>query len=184
MLFSEDVYVIYVVKSHGRINFRVRLFVTNSQRLNYAIDLRKKGFFEESRNILLSLLASDSGQGTLYLNIAWSYDNQGLEKEALEYYTKSLNETLSEDEYFEAKFGLACTHRCLGNLHDAEQIFEILIKDYPSKTEIVPFFALCLMSLDKMDRACELLFELLIQHPPTQAISSYRRALLEYYSPR
>lgn len=154
--------------------------MTNTIKFANAIELRKKGFFEESRNILLSLIGSEVGCGTLYLNIAWSYDNQGSEESALKYYMMALNEPLSEDDYFEAKFGLACTYRCLGHLNDAEQVFKTLVRDFPSKTEVVPFFALCLMSSGKKDNAFKIILELLIKYPPTDAISGYSKALMGY----
>jgi len=92
----------------------------------------------------------------------------------------ALNEPLSANDYFEAKFGLACTYRCLGKLNDAKQIFEQLILDYSSKIEVIPFFALCLMSLDKKDYAFKMILELLIKYPPTDAIASYRKNLVNY----
>ena len=154
--------------------------MTSTEKFTQAIELRKKGLFEESRDSLWSLMGSDIEHGVIYLNIAWSYDNQGLEEKALHYYRQALDEPLSGDDYFEAKFGLACTYRCLGHFQEAERIFETLVRDYPSKTEILPFFALCLMSLGKKDAAFKLILALIVKHPPTEAISRYNAALIGY----
>ncbi|WP_455916061.1 hypothetical protein [Pantoea agglomerans] len=108
--------------------------MTSFQLLNHAIKLRKQSRFDESRQHLLSIIGSEVGNGVIYLNIAWSYDNQGLESDALGYYIKSLNENLSKEDYFEAKFGLACTYRCLRYFEEAEPLFESLIRDYPERT--------------------------------------------------
>ncbi|MBK0004219.1 lipopolysaccharide assembly protein LapB [Erwinia sp. S38] len=154
--------------------------MTKTVEITNAIELRKKGFFEKSRNVLLSLISKGQDCGIIYLNIAWAYDNQGLEEEALGYYMKALNEPLSTDDYFESKFGLACTYRCLGEFNKAKLIFEELTIEYPSKIEIIPFFSLCLMSLGEKDSAFKMLLELLIKYPPTDAVSSYRKALTGY----
>ncbi|WFW58465.1 hypothetical protein NFJ76_11625 [Citrobacter freundii] len=88
-----------------------------------SIELRKNGCMEESRKILFSLVQQNILKGSALLNIAWSYDNEGLEEEALGYYLLSLKEQLSQQEHFDALFGSACTYRCLGNLVEAERIF-------------------------------------------------------------
>lgn len=154
--------------------------MTSFQRFSHAIELRKKGLFDESRAVLLSLIGSEVGNGPVYLNIAWSYDNQGLEKRAMAYYIKSLEETLSEDDYFEAKFGLACTYRCLGYFKEAEPLFESLIIAYPERTEVVPFLVLCLISVEKKDYALRILLELVAKNPPTPGILAYQHTLLGY----
>lgn len=64
----------------------------NSDLVSHAIELRKQGKFEESRSILFSLVDSFEDKGSIYLNIAWLYDNQGMEKDALNYYALSLKE--------------------------------------------------------------------------------------------
>ncbi|MDD9652820.1 hypothetical protein [Klebsiella pasteurii] len=77
----------------------------DSDLLHQAIELRKQGKIEESRQFLLSLVDSMGSKGSVYLNIAWSYDNQGMEKGALNYYILSLGEKLSGEDKFEATFG-------------------------------------------------------------------------------
>ncbi|WP_053144060.1 tetratricopeptide repeat protein, partial [Erwinia billingiae] len=114
----------------------------------------------------------------IYLNIAWSYDNQGLESDALGYYIKSLNENLSKEDYFEAKFGLACTYRCLRYFEEAEPLFESLIRDYPERTEVIPYFALSLTSAGKKDYALRVLLELIVKNPPSEGIQTYQKNLL------
>lgn len=151
-----------------------------SDLLQQAIALRKKGEFDESRKILFSLMDSTGADGSIYLNIAWSYDNQGMEQTALDYYLLSLGETLSDEDKFEATFGLACTYRCLGHLHKAEPLFNQLRQDYPDASEVIPFYALCLSALDRKDDAIRLLFNLILESPPTEAIRSYKTALAEY----
>ncbi|WP_455864868.1 tetratricopeptide repeat protein [Pantoea agglomerans] len=152
--------------------------MTSFQLLNHAIKLRKQSRFDESRQHLLSIIGSEVGNGVIYLNIAWSYDNQGLESDALGYYIKSLNENLSKEDYFEAKFGLACTYRCLRYFEEAEPLFESLIRDYPERTEVIPYFALSLTSAGKKDYALRVLLELIVENPPSEGIQAYQKNLL------
>ncbi|KAB7893273.1 tetratricopeptide repeat protein [Rouxiella silvae] len=152
----------------------------NLQLLNHAIELRKQGRFEESRQQLFSIIGSEVYNGIIYLNIAWSYDNQGLESDALGYYTKALKEDLSKEDHFEAKFGLACTYRCLNFFEEAELLFESLISDYPERKEVIPYFALSLTSAGKKDYAVRILLELVVKNPPTEGIQAYQKNLLGY----
>lgn len=152
----------------------------NSDLVNHAIELRKQGKFEESRNLLFSLVDTFEDKGSIYLNIAWSYDNQGMEKDALNYYTLSLNEKLSDNQIFDATFGLACTYRCLGDLQKAENIFSQLYRKYPEALEVIPFYALCLSSLGRKDDAIKLLFVLILESPSIEAVRPYFKTLLEY----
>lgn len=149
-------------------------------RFNDAIELRKKGHFEQSRALLFELLNTEAMPGAIYLNIAWSYDNQGFESEALEYYLSALEHPLSAEDTFEAKFGLACTYRCLGHLAEAESLFIELLNEYPEATEVHPFYVLCLIGLQKKERALQHLLQFIVANPPTPAIQAYQNALSEY----
>jgi len=148
--------------------------------LSQAINLRQKGEFSESRKFLFSLSESGEYKGPAYLNIAWSLDNEGAEREALKYYLLSLEEQLSERDKFEAIFGVACTYRCLGDLHKADAVFRQLRREYPEATQVLPFHALCLSSLGKKDDAIRLLFELLLESTSSDAIRAYSKTLSAY----
>lgn len=152
----------------------------SSDILSHAIALRKQGRPEESRQLLLPVVDSAENKGAVYLNIAWSCDNQGLEQDALHYYRLSLNEPLSEDDRFEALFGLACTYRCLGASVKAVSLFEQLRENYPEASEVIPFYALCLSSQGRKDEAIRLLFNLLLDAPSCAAIESYKKMLSDY----
>ncbi|WP_312410222.1 tetratricopeptide repeat protein [Pseudescherichia sp.] len=148
--------------------------------LQRAIALRTAGQYEESRELLRALAAIQTLKAEALLNIAWSYDNEGLEERAAEYYQAALNEGLAGDNRFEAQLGLACTLRCLGKYKLAKQGFEEIIRDYPDASEAIPFYALCLHNLGEHDRAMTLMLELMSNHPPTPGIQRYARALKFY----
>ncbi|WAH52792.1 tetratricopeptide repeat protein [Pseudescherichia vulneris] len=149
-------------------------------RIQHAIALRAAGEYEQSRELLRTLTAFPVLKAEALLNIAWSYDNEGLEEIAAEYYQAALNEGLEGDNKFEAQLGLACTYRCLGKYETAKQGFEEIIRDYPDASEAIPFYALCLHNLGEHDRAMTVMLELVANHPPTAGIQRYAKALAFY----
>lgn len=149
-------------------------------RIQHAIGLRAAGEYEKSRTLLRELTKVPTLKAEALLHIAWSYDNEGLEERAAEYYQAALNEGLEGDNQFEAHFGLACTWRCLGKYVLAKQGFEEIIRDYPDASEAIPFYALCLHNLGEHDRAMTLMLELVSNYPPTPGIQRYAKALAFY----
>ena len=155
--------------------------MTDAHLFPYAIALRKNKHYSQSRKRLFSLLTTATDKGAIYLHIAWSYDNQGREEQALDFYQQALGYPLCADDEFEAAFGLACTTRCLGRYAEAARHFERLLIRYPARTEIVPFYALCAVALQDTALASRLLMGLVITHPPTDAIAAYQSTLAGYW---
>lgn len=152
------------------------------ERIQKAISLRKAGEYDQSRALLMTVADVNGLKAEVFLNIAWSYDNQGDEAKAVEFYVAALNAGLQDENKFEALFGLACTYRCLGNYADSKQIFEQVMSEYPHATEVIPFYALCLHNLGEHERAMSVMLELVAKYPPTASIGRYARALSLYSS--
>ena len=155
--------------------------MTDTHLFPYAIALRKNKHYSQSRKRLFSLLTTAADKGPIYLHIAWSYDNQGRETQALDFYQQALGYPLCADDEFEAAFGLACTARCLGRYAEAAGHFERLSIRYPARTEIIPFYALCAVALQDTALASRLLMGLVVTHPPTDAIAAYQSTLAGYW---
>jgi len=149
--------------------------------LHTAIALRKGGEYEKSRELLESLINIEELKARALLNIAWSWDNQGVEDRAEIYYQAALEAGLEGEDKFEALFGLACTYRCLGKYTLAKARFAETLATWPEATEIIPFYALCLHNFGEHDKAMSMMLELLAQHPPTENIKRYQKAL-HYYA--
>ncbi|WP_281223620.1 tetratricopeptide repeat protein [Photobacterium sanguinicancri] len=148
--------------------------------IKQAIDLRKEAKYQESRTLLKTLLKNENYAAKAHLHIAWSYDNEGKEQEAIEHYLLSLTGTLSSIERFDALFGLASTYRSLGNYSEALSYFEQTMIEYPGSIEVKPFYAMCLYNLGQHKEATSLLLELLISTTNSDAIKEYQRAILLY----
>ncbi|POP42311.1 anaphase-promoting complex, cyclosome, subunit 3 family protein [Superficieibacter electus] len=148
-------------------------------RLQTAIALRKKGEYEKSRQQLKTLLGEPALTAQAQLNIAWSYDNEGHEREAEHWYICALETGLEGDDEFEAKFGLASTRRCLGSYDQARTLFEDIIRQWPLATEVWPFYALCLHNLGEHERAVSMLLTCIAQSPDIRT-RPYVKALEQY----
>ena len=148
--------------------------------IKQAIELRKEAKYQEARSLLQTLLIDETYSAKAYLQMAWSYDNEGKEKEAITHYLLSLSGRLSPVERFDALFGLACTYRSLGMYSEALSYFEQTLSEYPSSIEVQPFYAMCLYNLGRHKEATSLLLELLASTTNSDAIKGYQRAISLY----
>ncbi|CAM3701769.1 Tetratrico peptide repeat protein [Vibrio aerogenes CECT 7868] len=148
--------------------------------ITQAIELRKNGKHQASRDLLTQLLNDNGYSGKAHLHIAWSYDNEGREREAIAHYRSSLSGNLSSTERFDALFGLACTLRCVGDYAKALHYFGQTIEEYPDSPEVKPFFAMCLYNSGRYKEAVSLLLELLVSTTDSQEIQAYQRAISLY----
>ena len=145
-----------------------------------AILLRKSGKFEESRSLLFDLLSNAEFGAKVHLHIAWSYDNEGKEQEAIFHYQTALLGPLTKNERFDALFGLASTLRSLGEYEKALIYFEQTISEFPDSAEVQPFYAMCLYNLGRNKEAVALLLELLVSTTDNAAIKDYKKAITLY----
>lgn len=148
--------------------------------ISQAIALRKEQKYQESRDLLATLLSDKNFAAKAHLQIAWSYDNQGKEQQAIEHYVLSLQGKLSSVERFDALFGLASTYRSLGQYTEALSYFEQTMSEYPESLEVQPFYAMCLYNLGRHKEATSLLLELLVSTTNSEAIKEYQRAISLY----
>ncbi|CAH6865729.1 TPR_REGION domain-containing protein [Vibrio chagasii] len=148
--------------------------------IKQAIELRKDAKYQESRDLLATLLTDENYVAKAHLQIAWSYDNQGQEQHAIEHYVLSLQGRLSSVERFDALFGLASTYRSLGQYTEALSYFEQAMSEYPDSLEVQPFYAMCLYNLGRHKEATSLLLELLVSTTNSEAIKEYQRAISLY----
>ncbi|ELE7134302.1 tetratricopeptide repeat protein [Vibrio harveyi] len=148
--------------------------------IKQAIELRKEAKYQASRALLTTLLDDERFAAKAHLQIAWSYDNEGKEREAIGHYLSALSGTLSSVERFDALFGLASTYRSLGEYSEALSYFEQTLDEYPNAIEVQPFYAMCLYNVGRHKEATSLLLELLVSTTNSDAIKEYQRAISLY----
>ncbi|CAK1917384.1 Acetyltransferase (GNAT) family protein [Vibrio crassostreae] len=164
----------------GLVEMELILGRTMDTIIKQAIELRKEAKYQESRELLAILLDDEKYAAKAHLHIAWSYDNQGKEQQAIEHYVLSLSGVLSSVERFDALFGLASTYRSLGLYAEALSYFEQTMAEYPDSLEVQPFYAMCLYNLGRHKEATSLLLELLVSTTNSEAIKEYQRAISLY----
>jgi tetratricopeptide (TPR) repeat protein len=148
-------------------------------RLQNAIQLRKQEEYEQSRAALRLLLDEPELRAQAFLHTAWSFDNEGKEREAAQAYRCALHEGLKGDDLFDAQFGLASTLRCLGEYTQAKALFNEIMATWPQASEVRPFYALCLHNLGEHQQAVALLLECIADSPDTRT-APYESALRHY----
>ena len=146
-----------------------------------AIELRNKGEHARSRETLTALLSSPDFSAKAHLQIAWSFDNEGKELNAIKHYEAAINGQLTGAERFDALFGLASTLRSVGRYEDALNYFECILVEYPEAIEIQPFYAMCLYNLGRHKEATSQLLSLIVSTTDNDSIKKYRTAI-ELYS--
>lgn len=151
-----------------------------SELIRRAVELRDSGRHVESRALLNPFLDDPLLSGSANLHTAWSLDNEGLENSALKYYRAALCGYLSEEERFDALFGMASTLRSLGKYADALDMFDKTVLEYPNKLEIVPFYCMCLYNLGRDHEAISRLLNLLLKTTSSKEILTYKRAISLY----
>ena len=72
--------------------------------IKQAIELRKESKYQESRALLRTLLNDDTFAAKAHLQIAWSYDNEGKEQEAIDHYLSSLSGSLSSVVFWASEY--------------------------------------------------------------------------------
>lgn len=148
--------------------------------MQQAIELRKDGQAEQAKTILLNLLYSDPNDPVLLYQVAWTYDNLGLEAQAVPYYEQALANGLQGEDRQGAMLGLGSTYRTLAHYDKAAALFEQAIQDYPEAREFKVFYAMVLYNLEQYAEGMQLLMTELAETTSDKGIEQYQRAILFY----
>lgn len=153
--------------------------MTNTQ-MQEAIELRQNGQLEEARTKLLDLLLDDPDDPVLLYQVAWTYDNLGLEAQAMPYYEQALANGLQGEDRQGAMLGLGSTYRTLAHYDKAAILFKQAIQDYPEAREFKVFYAMVLYNLEQYAEGMQLLMTELAETTNDKGIERYQRAILFY----
>lgn len=148
--------------------------------MQQAIELRKNGQAKQAKTILLNLLSSDPNDPMLLYQVAWTYDNLGLEAQAVPYYEQALANGLQGEDRQGAMLGLGSTYRTLAHYDKAAALFKQAIQDYPKAREFKVFYAMVLYNLEKYAEGMQLLMTELAETTSDKGIEQYQKAILFY----
>src|SRR5919108_5262975 len=115
---------------------------TLQERLASAVTLREAESRDEACQLLLELHAEFPNDPQVNYQCAWIHDLLGLEREAIPYYEKAVQEGLSGDELKGALLGMGSTYRCIGEYQKARETFQRALELFPERHEYKTFLAM------------------------------------------
>ena len=148
-------------------------------KLQEAIQFRADNRPEESIQLLRTLLLEHPKDPNINLQMAWTCDSMGKEKEAVLYYETAISAGLTEGR-LDALLGLGSTYRCLGEYTKSIKIFDQAILEFPQERALRVFRALTLFNLHNAEKSIEELLIQLLDTTTDSSIKSYDRALRFY----
>ncbi|GLC90469.1 tetratricopeptide repeat protein [Lysinibacillus piscis] len=150
---------------------------TNLQQI---LALRKAGKLEEASACMRTLLQTDIHNALYQYQMAWCYDNLGLETEAVPHYEQAIALGLTGEDLQGAYAGLGSTYRALGQYELAEKTLQAAIKQFPNAHYFKVFYAMTLYNLQQHDKAMEYLLTTLAETTNDEGILQYQKAILFY----
>ncbi|KAB8033656.1 tetratricopeptide repeat protein [Fluviispira multicolorata] len=147
------------------------------------IELRKSKEYENAFTKINSLIQKYPDDAVLYYHAAWICDTGRTEKEAVEYYLKSIQLGLSDEDLCNLYLALGSTYRSLGLYENAKEIFLKGINEFPNFRPYHVFLAMTEYNLKNSNKAVELLLTQLIETTNNKDILEYERAI-RFYIPR
>ncbi|MBT2739080.1 tetratricopeptide repeat protein [Bacillus sp. ISL-7] len=158
------------------------------ERLTEAIKLREEGrakqdpaILEEARTLLLDLVNSYPDDAEINFQTAVVNDNSGLEKEAIPFYVKSIEQGLSGSDLERALLGLGSTYRYLGYYHQAVETLRRGVREFPYNRALQVHLAIALYNTQGYKEALEILLTNLIETTSDEKLLYFKRGIV-YYS--
>jgi len=156
-------------------------------RLAEAIQLRETGrakqdqaMLEEARTLLLELAAAYPDDAEITFQIAVVHDNLGLEREAIPFYLKTLDQGLAGQDLERCLMGLGSTYRGLGEYQQAANTLRRGMREFPDNRAIQVFLAMTLYNLQDYKEAMELALTNLLETTSDEKLQYFKRGLLFY----
>ncbi len=148
--------------------------------LAQAIRLREEGRLEESRTLLMELVAAHPDDARVNFQTAWAHDRLGLEREAVPYYERALALGLDGDDLAGALLGLGSTYRALGEYERAVATLRRAAEAFPERCIMEVFLAMALYNAGEHREAMERLLRALAETSSDESIRRYQRAIAFY----
>ena len=153
---------------------------TLHHRLHSAIQYRETGKHEKARQLLLGLHSEFPDDPQVNYQCAWIHDLLGLEREAIPFYEKAIENGLSGDDLKSALLGKGSTYRAIGEYQKSIDTFQHALTVFPDCHEFKVFLAMALHNIHEHSRAMELLLNSLADTSSDTGILRYRRAIKFY----
>jgi len=150
------------------------------EKLASALKLRETEKHEEARLLLLELHNEFPNDPQVNYQCAWIHDLLGLEREAIPFYEKAIQEGFSGDDLKSALLGLGSTHRCIGEYRKSIDTLQQALTLFPNSLEFKVFLAMAYYNIGEHSKAMELLLNSLADTSKDEGILRYQRAIRFY----
>ena len=158
------------------------------EQLAEAIQLRETGrarqdeaMLEQARTLLLDLAAAYPDDAEITFQTAVVHDNLGLERAAIPFYIRALEQGLSQADLERALLGLGSTYRGLGEYQQAVETLRRGVSEFPHNRALQIFLAMALYNTQQYKEAMELVLTNLLETTSDEKLRYYQRPL-EYYA--
>jgi tetratricopeptide (TPR) repeat protein len=148
--------------------------------LESAIRLREVGDYREAESLLSRVLVETPDDAEANYQMAWVYDIQGREREAVPHYVKAIAGDLSEEERRGALLSLGSTYRALGEYPEAVEVLGQGVSEFPADRAMQTFLALAQYNTGEHRQAVDLLLKHLVETTSDPGIRAYEKALRFY----
>jgi tetratricopeptide (TPR) repeat protein len=143
------------------------------EKLTSAIKLRETEKHEGARQLLLELQSEFPNDPQVNYQCAWIHDLLGLEREAIPFYEKAIQEGLSGDDLKSALLGMGSTYRCIGEYKKSIDTFQHALTLFPNSHEFKVFLAMAYYNINEHSKAMELLLNSLADTSKDERIVLY-----------
>jgi tetratricopeptide (TPR) repeat protein len=150
------------------------------EKLASAIRFRETEKHAEARQLLLELHAEFPNDAQVNYQCAWIHDLLGLERAAIPFYQKAIQEGLNGDELKSALLGMGSTYRCLGEYQKSIETFQQALTLFPASHEFKVFLAMAYYNINEHSKAMELLLNSLVNTTKDEGILRYQRSIRFY----
>ena len=148
--------------------------------LKDVIRLRRQERYDESREILDSLLSDDPHNPEYLAQYAFALDNQGQEEAAIGYYRKALEHNPKKDLYTQISLGLGSSLRAIGRYEEAVEVLEEGVSKDPRHAALQTFYALSLYNVGRYQESVRILAGLLVRTSSDRQVKAFKEALEIY----
>lgn len=145
-----------------------------------AVGLRGESQYTEALAILLDLYNAHPDDARVNYELARTYDEQGVEEEAIGFYEHAIQCGLAGEELRGALLGLGSSYRAVERFGDAARVLQKGAAAFPDANEFDVFLAMTRYNLGDHAEAMRLLLIHIADYTGDEATRKYRKAIVHH----
>ncbi|MDM5248025.1 tetratricopeptide repeat protein [Lysinibacillus sp. G4S2] len=142
-----------------------------------ALQLRRQGKLQESKQMFLTLLSNDQLNPSLHYECARSFDILAEETKAMPFYEQAIELGLTDEELEDAYVKLGCIYRTHELFLEAKKLFQEAFRKFPKKEQMKIFYAMALYNVGEHAEAMGFLIDNIAYTTTNQDILKYYRTI-------